>query len=281
MKKVSIISPVFENVNRISQTMSGLIEFFRDKYEFEVFYYYSKNLPQNLVEDSRFMFIQTKPKQSHDDCVTDGFERATGDCVIVADLDNVEHKDYLLKLLIEWENNAQIVLVKKDEKKLNFFQKIGNLFVKLGHKIQDMIIGIAGLSKDFRALRTFQLFARNVVEVIKEFPEKNYYLRNYDCWVDFRVSVLKTKSKVKVKRRQPAVNSDFYCFFGSTFLFLGMLFAVIFAVGKIAQDKRSMFVLMGVGLMLVFVVFGLYNFYHWIIYKLTNIRKVKKEKKKF
>ena len=280
MKKVSIISPVFENVNRISQTMTGLIEFFNEKYEFEVFYYHSAELPQNRIEDPRFIFIKTEPKQSHDDCVKDGFEKATGDCVIVADLDNVEHKDYLLKLLIEWENNAQIVLVKKDKGKQNFFQKIGGLFVKLAHKIQDVVMSIAGLSKDFRALRTFQLFARNVVEVIKEFPEKNYYLRNFDCWVDFRVSVLKTKSKVKVNRRQKKVNSDFYCCFASTLLLLGMLATVIFTSGLIPQDKRGMFILLGIGLMLVFLVFGLYNFYHWFVYRLTNIRKVKKAKNK-
>lgn len=279
MKKISIISPVFENVNRISQTMSGLIDFFNDKYEFEVFYYHSVDLPENLLSDARFLFTKTTPKQSHDDCVVDGFERATGDCVIVADLNNVDYKDYLLKLLIEWENNAQIVLVKHDEKKLNFFQKIGKLFVKLTHKIQDLFMSMAGLAKDFRAARTFQLFARNVVEVIKEFPEKNYYLRNFDCWVDFRVSVLKSKQKIKVKRRQQTVNSDFYCFLGSTLLFLGLLFAVIFTAGKITQDKRAMFVLLGIGLMLFFAIFGVYNFYHWQIFKLANIRKIKKNKK--
>ena len=279
MKKVSIISPVFENVHRISQTMSGLIDFFKDKYEFEVFYYHSAELPENLINDSRFMFIKTKPKQSHDDCVVEGFEKATGDCVIVADLNNIEYKEYLLKLLIEWENNAQIVLVKRDDSKLNFFQKIGRMFVKLGHKIQDLFMSVAGLSKDFRVARTFQLFARNVVEVIKEFPEKNYYLRNFDCWVDFRVSVLKSKEKIKVKRKQQVINSDFYCFLGSALLFLGTLLAVIFTASKIATDKRAMYLLMGIGLMLFFIVFGVYNFYHWQIFKLTNMRKIKKNKK--
>lgn len=279
MKKISIISPVFENVNRISQTMTGLIEFFKDKYEFEVFYYHSVDLPENLISDSRFLFTKINQKQSHDDCVVDGFEKASGDCVIVADLNNVDYKEYLFRLIIEWENNAQIVLVKQEEQKLNFFQKIGRLFVKLGHKIQDLFMGIAGLTKDFRASRTFQLFARNVVEVINEFPEKNYYLRNYDCWVDFRVSILKSKQKIKVNRKQQVFNSDFYCFLASSILFLGMLFTVIFTAGKIAQDGRSTYVLIGIGLMLLFVIFGLFNFYYWQIFRLTNIRKIKKNKK--
>lgn len=279
MKRISIISPVFENVNRLNQTITGLIDFFKDKYEFEVFYYHSVDLPQNTVQDSRFIFTKTDKKQSHDDCVTDGFERATGDCVIVADLNDVEYKDYLLRLIVEWENNAQIVLVKKDETKLNFFQKIGKFFKGIGHKIQDLFMSFAGLSKDFRALRTFQLFARNVVEVIKEFPEKNYYLRNFDCWVDFRVSVLKTTSKIKVKRKQKFMNSDFACFLASTLLFVALLLTVIFVVNKIPDANRSMFVVIGIGLMVAFALFGNYNFFQWTIYRLSNIRNIKKSKK--
>ena len=158
MKKISIISPVFENVNRISETITGIIDFFKDKYEFEVFYYHTVELPENLIKDARFIFTRVDKKKSHDDCITDGFDKATGDCVIVADLNNVEYKDYLLKMLVEWENKAQIVLLKRDKASMSFWQKIGNFFAGIGRKIAKMFTGFANLSKSFEAEKTFQLF---------------------------------------------------------------------------------------------------------------------------
>ncbi len=276
MKKVSIISPVFENVNRISETVTGLIEFFKDKYEFEVFYYHSIDLPENLMTDARFIYTKVDKNISHDDCVLDGFEKASGNCVIVADLNNVEYKDYLLKLLVEWESKAQIVFVKRDKKSFNFWQKIGNFFAEIGRKIGNMFLGFAGLSKKFGAENSFQLFASNVVELIKQFPEKNYYLRNFDCWVDFRVSVIYTKSKLSVKRRQKKSTGSLWGFIVSTLLFGGLLTAIILTNKLITEANRSMFFIVGTGLLVVFGLFGIFNLYRYVIYRMTNLKSQKK-----
>ena len=272
MKKVSIISPVFDNLNRLGQTINGLTEFFKDKYDFEVLYYYSGELPKDAPSDSHFMFYKIEKNQSFDDCVTDGFAKANGNCVIVADLNDLNYEDFILKLLVEWENKAQIVLIKKEKKKQNIFQKIGGLFAKMFRKLGDFLIGIAGLNKDFRAMRTFQLFAENVVEVIKEFPQKNYYLRNFDCWVDFRVTVLYSNQIVKVKKHERRSNkySAFSCI--SFFLCLAMLFVLIFTSNLIKPENRSMYMLIGIGLMVVFAVIGFYNLFKWFIFKKTKIK---------
>lgn len=276
MNKISIISPVFENVNRISETMSSLIDFFKDKYEFEVMYYHTAELPQGLTEDPRFTFNKVDKKKSHDDCVTDGFQKATGDAVIVADLDNVNYQDYIRQLLIEWENKAQIVLLKKQAPK-GFWHNIGSFFVKVGHCISNMFTGVVNLSKDFRAMRTFQLFARNVVEVINEFPEKNYYLRNFDCWVDFRVTIVYIDKKIKVKRKQKKSTADLWTSLVSTLLFAGVLVAMILLQGKVPEANRLMFNVLGVGLACVFFILALWGMVSYIVYRKTNLtRKFRK-----
>lgn len=271
MKKISIISPVFEEINRLGQVISGLEEFFKDKYDFEVLYYHSADLPEELKSNSHFMFYKIQKGQSFDDCVTDGFAKANGNCVIVADLNSLNYKDYLLKLLIEWENNAQIVLIKKQKEKLNFFQKIGRFFGSIFSKLYDVLLAIVGLNKDFRAMRTFQLFSENVVEVIKEFPEKNYYLRNFDCWVDYRVTVLYTNKFEKVKRHEKVANTNFFLYVSSFILFLGLLFATIFTTKLIDPARRSMYVLIGISLMVVFFSFGLYQLFKWFIFRKTKL----------
>ena len=272
MKKVSIISPVFENVNRISETISGLIDFFKDKYEFEVFYYHTVDLPENLIKDSRFVFNKVDKKMSHDDCVTDGFEKSTGDCVVVADLNNVDYKEYLLKMLVEWENKAQIVLLKRDKASMNFWQKVGNFFAGIGRKIARMFTGFANLSKSFDAEKTFQLFSNNVVELIKQFPKKNYYLRNFDCWVDFRVSVVYINTKVKVKRKQKKSVGSLWGFVASTVLFAGLLTAMILTSNLIPEANKGMFVLVGIALLIAFATVSVYNLFKYVVYRLTNLK---------
>ena len=278
MKKVSIISPIYANINRIGQTVNGLLELFKDRYDFEVLYYHSVDLPEETPVDNHFLFYKIEKGQSYNDCITDAFAKVNGNCVIVANLDDVNYKEYITKLLVEWENKAQIVLLKKEEKKRNIFQKIGHMFVRCFQKLSDFVLGMFNLSKDFRAMRTWQLFSDNVVEVIKEFPEKNYYLRNFDCWVDFRVSVLRTSSKVKVKQHEKKLNKNFAFSAISTVMFLGLLFAVIFTAGLIDESKRSMYVLIGIGLMVVFAVFGFVEFLKWYVYKKTRIKKEYKPK---
>ena len=270
MKKISIISPVFKNINKLSKNISELEELFKDKYDFEVLYYHSVDLPSDL-KNEHFKYYKIEKKQSFDDCVTDGFEKADGNCVVVADLDDINYKDYITKLVVAWENNAQIVLIKHKKQKPGFFGKIGEFFKGIGKKISNTLLSIVGLGKDFGAMRNFQLFNENVVAVIKEFPKKNYYLRNYDCWIDFRVTVLYTENKIKVKTHRNIANANFIYSMCSLALFLGLLFTVIFVSGSIDVSNRSMFVLIGVGLMVVSATFALYHLYKWYIFIKTRL----------
>ena len=272
MKKVSIISPVYENVNRISETITTLIEFFQDKYEFEVFYYHSKDLPENLIKDARFIFNKIDNKQSFDECVTDGMQKSNGDCVIIADLNNVDYKDYILKLLVEWENKAQIVLLKQDKKKLSFWKRIGHFFAGIGRKIGQIFLSVANLNKDFGAERNFQLFARNVVELINQFPEKNYYLRNFDCWVDYRVSIVWINTKIKVNRKQKKWTNSLLQFIIATCLFAGGLTAMILTAGLIPEANKNMFRLVGTGILTLFGVLAILGLFKHVVYRLTNLK---------
>lgn len=271
MKKISVISPILDQVNRISETMKGILELFKDKYDFEVLYYYCGKLPSDLPEDSSFQFIETKPDTSFDDCVTMGFEKAIGDCVVVADLNNLNYKDYLTKLILEWEANAQIVLVKQEKKLDTFWKKVGNFFVNIKNKMYDLIIGLSNLNKDFKAYKTFQLFTREVADVIKEFPQKNYYLRNFDCWIDFRVSVLTSKEPEKNYKKIKVFDDEFIGFLCFSTIFIGILLLVCLSSKLVNVGSRSLYILIGIGLMVASLVFGIYNLHKWFLHRTTRL----------
>ena len=125
-------------------------------------------------------------------------------------------------------------------------------------------------------MRDFQLFSENVVEVIKEFPEKNCYLRNFDCWVDFRVTILWTEKIKKVKRHEKVWTGNFITFWCSFAIFLGLLFTVIFTNKLVDISKRPTYILLGIGLMIVAFIFAIYNLYKWFIFRKTKIKSLKK-----
>lgn len=272
MKKVSIISPVFEKVNNISETINGLISFFKDKYDFEVYYYYNGELSAEVMQDYHFNFIKIDKDKNFNDCVTDGFERVNGDCVVVADLSNKNYQDFLVKLLVEWESKAQVVLVKK-QKGESFWGKVKNFFVRIGQKIYDSLLGFANLNNDFHCYNNFQLFSKEVVEVIKSFPERNFYLRNFDCWVDFKVSILWTNENLKINNKQKVLTKDFWCALGSFALCLATLFLTIFGGRAVADENKVLFNLIGIGLILCLGVFAIYNLYWWFISRKTFLER--------
>lgn len=271
MKKVSIISAVANNVKEIPHKMNEIIELFKDKYGFEVFCYYEGKLPKTLINDIRFNFINVPVNTKLDDCISAGFELATGDCVIVADINNKNYIEYIINLLAEWEAKAQIVLIKKEQKKTTFWQKIKNFFVNFKSKIYNFVIGFANLNYDFGAYRMFQLYTKEVANVINEFPEKNYYLRNFDCWVDFRVSILYTSEKIKVKNSQKFFNHDFVCFLSSMVISLATSLFVGFGYHKISAENQATFFLLGLGIIIASLSFGLYNLYLWFIQRKTHL----------
>lgn len=271
MKKISIISPLFDKVLRIPNVANELLEFFKDKYNFEVYFYHSVDLNENLVDDYHFNYLKITDGQNFNDCIIDGFNRVNGDCVIVADLNNVDYLDYIIKLLVEWEAKAQVVLVKKHQPN-NFWGKIKKFFAKITHKLYDYLLGFVGLNSDFCAYKNFQLFGKEVVEVIKSFPEKNYYLRNFDCWVDFRVSVLYTNKKVKVKNKTKLFTRDLAYCLCSLALTASSILLVTLGGKFVPQTSIATFILIGVGLSVCLGVFSLFCLYRWFLYKQTLLK---------
>ena len=270
MKKVSIISPIYENIFRLPEVSRELVTFFKDKYDFEIFCYYKGTLPKDLIEDYRFNFLKIENNQNFNECIVDGFDRVDGDCVIIADINNTNYMDYITKLLVEWEAKAQIVLVKKNIKS-GFWGKIKQFFVNIGNKITDMLLSFAGLNCDLHAYKNFQLFSKEVVQVIKSFPQKNYYLRNFDCWVDYRVSIIYSNDKVHVKNKIKNFTNDLiYCLISFVLMLTSVL---LVSVGKAYVDKTAQpaFVFIGAGLSVGLTAFSLYFLYRWIVYKKTLI----------
>ncbi len=116
----------------------------------------------------------------HQIAVTAGMDVALGDAVIVIDSDLQDPPEVILELAAKWKEGYEVVYaVRKERDGETWFKKTtAAAFYRLIDKIADVRIPLD--TGDFR------LYDRKVVDVMKQMPEKNRFLRGMSSWVGFR-----------------------------------------------------------------------------------------------
>lgn len=116
----------------------------------------------------------------HQIAVTAGMDNTLGDAVIVIDSDLQDPPEVILKLIDKWKEGYEVVYaVRKERDGESWFKKwTASAFYRLIDKIADVRIPLD--TGDFR------LYDRKVVNVMKQMPERNRFLRGMSSWVGFR-----------------------------------------------------------------------------------------------
>ena len=257
MKKITIIAPFLFGLENLDQLSRQIAELARNKYDYKVVCFVPEEPKQ--FDDGHFDFQKVDESVSFDDCVTKGFESEIFDAVLVLDESQPNCCQIAGEMLERWENGADIVLAKND-KKIGLFKKLYSAILK-----------IAKLGSDFFANKNFGLFSSNVAKIIKSFPSKNYYLRNFDCWVDYKIDFVTDKMQSKAKTKLPVFNQYMVLFLCSMFVFLLSLTLVCALSSLVPAQNQSTFVLVGLCLMVASICFGLYNLYLWLIRRKTRL----------
>jgi hypothetical protein len=275
MKKISIISPLNDFLD-IPKKMNLLDNLLMNKYDYEVFFIYDKYLPKELNSTHKYTFIQTKLDATYNDKVVVGFNLISGSCALIIDFNKEHWQEYLIRLLVEWENGATIVLTKYKPSKIGFWQRIGGFFKGIFNKIYAKVLNILELGKDLKCMDTFQLFSENVYTIIKEFPEKNSYLRNFDCWVDQKIKVLLSEEKIVVDKEMPKWSGDLT---KSLLLFIGALAYAVFMFFSysyfLAKDAVFTYIALSILILFMLLFFGLYYLFVDFLHRRIGIAKNK------
>ena len=116
----------------------------------------------------------------HQIAVTAGMDNTLGDAVIVIDADLQDPPEVILSLIREWKKGYEVVYaVRKERDGESWFKKwTASAFYRLIDKIADVRIPLD--TGDFR------LYDRKVVNVMKQMPERNRFLRGMSSWVGFK-----------------------------------------------------------------------------------------------
>jgi len=185
--KVSVIIPSFNEESNI-WVLSGYIEevFAKIQCKYEVIFVDDGSKDNTLAEimkmrqnNTSVHYISFSRNFGHQNALKAGLDAATGDCVISMDAD-MQHPPQLIGEMIEkWQEGYDVVYTKRlEDKKLPFIKRLtSRFFYKMINTLAD--IEIEEGTADFR------LMDKTVVDVFKQMPERDLFIRGLVKWVGF------------------------------------------------------------------------------------------------
>ena len=113
-----------------------------------------------------------------------GLSHARGDAVIPMDVDLQDPIEVIPKLIAEWQNGAEIVLAKRTDRQSDNFLKreTAKLFYRLHNRISNPRI-----EPD---VGDFRLLDRSVVDIIKNMPERNIFMKGILSWCGGKTAIV-------------------------------------------------------------------------------------------
>ncbi len=193
-KLLSIIIPCFNEEEVISETFKRILKIASEiKYlDIEIIFIDdgSKDLTpvllQNFVNKENFVkAIFLSRNFGHQIAVTAGLDASKGDAVVIIDADLQDPPEVIHEMILEWEKGYDVVYGKRiDRKGESIFKKLtAKMFYRVLNMLSDVYIPLD--TGDFR------LISKNVVQNLKQMPEKDRFLRGMISWVGFRQTAIK------------------------------------------------------------------------------------------
>lgn len=197
MKKIiSIVAPLYNEellVSKYCEETLKVIEKLKDQYDFELV------LVNDGSKDNTYS-IMLKEQEMYPDLITTiclsrnfglegavdaGIRKAVGDAVVVMDADLQDPPDLISKMLLKWEQGADIVIGKRANRKSDsLFKKASASFY---YRILDFLSGKLKLEKN---AANYRLLSRKALDQILDLPEVNSVFRVVVPFVGMRTEVI-------------------------------------------------------------------------------------------
>ncbi|EIC85139.1 glycosyltransferase family 2 protein [Serratia sp. M24T3] len=121
-----------------------------------------------------------------------GLEHATGDADIPIDVDLQDPIEVIPRMIEKWQAGADMVLAKRADRTSDGHLKRNSalMFYKLHNKISN--------PKIEENVGDFRLLSRELVENIKQLPERNLFMKGILSWVGGRTEIIEYSRAVRV-----------------------------------------------------------------------------------
>lgn len=184
---LSVVIPIYneqENIQLLYTRVKGVLDRMLVSYELVFVNDGSKDFSLSLIEglaakDSNVKFIDFSRNFGHQIAVTAGLDHAIGDRVVIIDADLQDPPELIPEMYLRMDDNFQVVYARRRSRKGESFLK--KFTAKMFYRTLSSItaIDIPLDTGDFR------IVDRKVVDVLKNMPEQQKFLRGQISWIGF------------------------------------------------------------------------------------------------
>ncbi|EGT5755065.1 glycosyltransferase family 2 protein [Cronobacter sakazakii] len=190
--KISLVVPVFNEEDTIPIFYKTVREYeLLKSFEVEIVFINdgSKDATESIinalaVSDPLVVPLSFTRNFGKEPALFAGLDHATGDAVIPIDVDLQDPIEVIPQLIERWRAGADVVLAKRTDRSTDgrLKRKSAEMFYKLHNKISNPQIE--------ENVGDFRLMSREVVENIKQLPERNLFMKGVLSWVGGRTDIV-------------------------------------------------------------------------------------------
>ncbi len=184
----SIIIPIYneeENIQLLHDRLHKVMTQLSSSFEFLFVNDGSKDKSLDLIKGlsnqyTYIKYIDFSRNFGHQIAVTAGLDQAVGNRIVIIDADLQDPPELILEMARKMNEGFEVVFAKRKTRKgENWFKLLtASLFYRILRSITSIDIPLN--TGDFR------MMDRKIVEVLKQMPEQNKFLRGQISWIGFR-----------------------------------------------------------------------------------------------
>lgn len=189
MKKVTILIPCYNeeaSLPKMAEALTSLMQQ-QNQYQWEVLLINDGSKDHTLdyikainSRDSRFGYVSLSRNFGKEAAMLAGFDRASGDCVVIMDADLQHPPTTIPEMLKEWEAGYEDVYARRTDrgKEPWLRRKLTLLYYWILQKISRVDV--------LQNVGDFRLLDRKCIEALRELRETQRYTKGMYCWIGFK-----------------------------------------------------------------------------------------------
>jgi len=196
---ISVIIPVYneeKNIQNLYDRLTQVMENLKVTYELIFINDGSKDASIGLIKvlakkNKEVKYIDFSRNFGHQIAVTAGLDKTIGDAVVIIDADLQDPPELINEMYEKRKQGFEVIYAKRKNRKGESFLKLwtAKIFYRLLSKMTSISIPVD--TGDFR------MIDKKIVEVLREMPEKNKYLRGQISWVGFNQTFVEYNRDVR------------------------------------------------------------------------------------
>ena len=185
--KLSIIIPIYNeqgNIDRLINRLKGVVSKLPIDCEYIFINDGSKDDSINIIKnlaaiDSSVKYINFSRNFGHQIAVTAGLDKASGDRIVIIDADLQDPPELIIDMFHKMNDGYEVVYAKRKARKGESWLKkfTARMFYRILKAITSVNIPVD--TGDFR------IMDRKIVDVLKQMPEQQKFLRGQISWIGF------------------------------------------------------------------------------------------------